>query len=368
MKRLFYLLTFTVTLALSCPTTQAQYTIKPQPQISNSHFWYPNLDLDLMRIRANAFGNVRFRADDYIQYSPAAILLLSEFCGYEGRSNWGRMVVSDVFSLGIMAIGVNGLKYSLKRMRPNLSRRNSFPSGHTATVFTLATMLHMEYGWRSPWFSIGGYTIAAATGVMRMVNNMHWMSDVMAGALIGIGSVHLGYFLSDLIFKEKCLNGKYRKPEFSYDRKAKIYDFDLLFARRFVLGSKELKDKGTLPDRGGTIALSASIPCVPRGGAMLRMGAGSLENRNVYNFLTGGYWTFPLNDRFQVGTHVLAGYAHMSTDDPHRGDVIAGASVGLAVAPNFKIKTFAEYELISGGVHSIGLNSISLGFSSGFYF
>ena len=106
------------------------------------------------------------------------------------------MFVSDVFSVGAMAVTVNGLKYTIKRMRPDGSRRNSFPSGHTATAFMTATMLHKEYGWRSPWFSIGGYTAAAVTGVSRLLNNRHWMTDIAAGAAIGIGSVHLGYFIT----------------------------------------------------------------------------------------------------------------------------------------------------------------------------
>ena len=67
-----------------------------------------------------------------------------------------------------------------------------------------ATMLHKEYGTtRSPWYSIGGYTVATATAVSRMLNNKHWLSDVMVGAGIGILSTEVGYFLTDLIFKDK---------------------------------------------------------------------------------------------------------------------------------------------------------------------
>lgn len=68
-----------------------------------------------------------------------------------------------------------------------------------------ATMLHKEYGHRSPWYSIGGYTLATLTGVTRQLNNRHWMSDVMVGAGIGILATEFGYFLADLIFKEKGL-------------------------------------------------------------------------------------------------------------------------------------------------------------------
>lgn len=142
--------------------------------------------------------------DNYTQYSPYAVVLGCKLAGYKGRSSWGRLAVSTALSNIAMAGFVNSLKYSVKEMRPDNSTKNSFPSGHTATVFTAATILHKEYGLtRSPWFSIGGYAIATSTGVMRVLNNRHWISDVMAGAGIGILSTELGYFAADLIFKNK---------------------------------------------------------------------------------------------------------------------------------------------------------------------
>ncbi len=72
---------------------------------------------------------------------------------------------------------------------------------------------------RSPWFSVAGYGIATATGVMRVLNNRHWVSDVMSGAGIGIFAGELGYALGDLIFKGKGLlrndlEGNYNSPSF----------------------------------------------------------------------------------------------------------------------------------------------------------
>lgn len=146
----------------------------------------------------------RSEIDNYTQFSPYAVLVGCKLAGYKGRSNWGRLAVSTAFSNIAMATIVNSMKYSVKEMRPDNSTRNSFPSGHTATVFTAATILHKEYGLtRSPWFSIGGYAVATTTGVMRVLNNRHWISDVMAGAGIGILSTELGYFAADLIFKNK---------------------------------------------------------------------------------------------------------------------------------------------------------------------
>ncbi len=142
--------------------------------------------------------------DNYTQYSPYAVILGCKLAGYHGRSNWGRFLVSAGLANVAMAVSVNSLKYSIKEMRPDNSTRNSFPSGHTATAFTAATILHKEYGLtRSPLFSIGGYAIATGTGVMRVLNNRHWISDVVAGAGIGILSAELGYFAADLIFRNK---------------------------------------------------------------------------------------------------------------------------------------------------------------------
>ena len=67
-------------------------------------------------------------------------------------------------------------------------------------------MLTKEYGDRSPWIGIGAYTVASATGIMRMANNKHWLSDVLMGAGIGILSTELGYYFADLIFKSHGLN------------------------------------------------------------------------------------------------------------------------------------------------------------------
>ena len=52
---------------------------------------------------------------------------------------------------------------------------------------------------------MAGYGVATATGVMRILNNRHWISDVMSGAGIGILSTELGYGLGDLLFKERGL-------------------------------------------------------------------------------------------------------------------------------------------------------------------
>lgn len=148
--------------------------------------------------------NFEHHLDDYLQFGSLAVTAGLKLAGVEGRSDWPRFLTSGVFSYGLMALLVNGVKYSAKEMRPDGSTANSFPSGHTATAFVGATILHKEYGLtRSPWYSVGAYAAATTTGVMRSLNNRHWISDIMVGAGIGILSTDLGYFLGDLIFKDK---------------------------------------------------------------------------------------------------------------------------------------------------------------------
>lgn len=144
------------------------------------------------------------KIDNYTQFAPYFAIAGMKVAGYEGRSSWDRFIVSTLMSNAVMATFVNATKYSVKEMRPDNSTRNSFPSGHTATAFTAATILHKEYGLtRSPWFSVGGYAVATGTGIMRVLNNRHWISDVVAGAGIGIMSTELGYFIGDVIYGNK---------------------------------------------------------------------------------------------------------------------------------------------------------------------
>ncbi len=162
--------------------------------------------------------------------------------GIQGRSSWGRMLVSDAFSASLMAIAVNTLKHTVKVMRPDGSNRHSFPSGHSATAFMTATMLHKEYGMtRSPWYSIGGYTAATLTGLSRQMNNKHWLSDVLVGAGIGILSTEVGYYLADLIFKGRGITYA-RLPDRPFDPGYKPSFFGLYLGLNLTPGRYALED------------------------------------------------------------------------------------------------------------------------------
>lgn len=157
------------------------------------------------RIRLMKY-NFHNEIDNITQFVPLFLTVGLKMGGYEGRSDWPRLFASGAMSYAFMALMVNTIKYTASEMRPDGSTRNSWPSGHTATAFSAATILHKEYGLtRSPWFSVGGYALATATGVMRVLNNRHWISDVLSGAGIGILSTELAYGVCDLLFKQRGL-------------------------------------------------------------------------------------------------------------------------------------------------------------------
>ena len=306
-------------------------------------------------------------------------------CGYQSRSSWGRMLVSDAFSAAIMAGAVNGIKYSVGRLRPDGSRHNSFPSGHTATAFMTATMLHQEYGWRNPWFSIGGYTAAAITGVSRVFNNRHWLSDVVAGAGIGIGAVHLGYYLTDLIFKDKHIYDGYEKPCFFYDAGQKHYVAEMVFGRRFIIGSTGLQDTGTQPVRGAMAGVSVDIPLAPGIGLTGRTSASSMtyageEMASLYSALAGGFYNLHFAKIMEFQAKAMIGYAWSPGTLPSATDTNqvgygagagislgAGASLSLITGNNFKIKAFAELESMDLDRTQPWLSTLVVGFGTGWF-
>ena len=181
-----------------------------------------NFRQDYKNTHANTrlLTNFKTSIDDYTQFFGPVMTVGLKLGGVEGRSDWPRLLASSALSYGIMAGFVNGIKYTAKEMRPDGSTANSWPSGHTATSFVGASILHKEYGLtRSPWYSVAGYGVATATGIMRILNNRHWISDVMSGAGIGIMSTELGYAIGDVLFKNKGLlrgdlEGVSDKPSF----------------------------------------------------------------------------------------------------------------------------------------------------------
>ncbi len=328
-----------------------------------------SFDGGIRQLRFNAMPGFSSPYDDYLQYAPAAVLLGLKAAGYESRTCWGRMAVSDAFSAAVMAGLVNGLKYTVRRPRPDGSSHNSFPSGHTATAFMIATMLHKEYGWKSPWFSFGAYTAASATALGRIMNDRHWASDILAGAIIGTAATQLGYFIADRIFKDKYLCDGYQKPESGYDPTLRHYEAEIYFGWRFFPSSG--KRPGSIPRSGSSVGLQVHVPINPGSGLAIRTGANSMTfspggaSSNMYDIAAGGYWQWPFARILEVETRLMLGYAW------HREgngiDLIAGPAFSVITGSNFKLKAFAEYEAFSFTKEKPLVHTVQTGIAATFF-
>lgn len=85
-------------------------------------------------------------------------------------------------AVGTTIVFTAAIKYSVRRLRPNGQNRRSFPSGHTSGSFAVAMVMQQLYGYK---VGIPAFILASITGMQRIHADKHWLSDVLAGALLG---------------------------------------------------------------------------------------------------------------------------------------------------------------------------------------
>ncbi|PUU69248.1 PA-phosphatase [Flavobacterium sp. WLB] len=148
--------------------------------------------------------------DDFSQWAPAASVYGLNALGIKGKNNLKDRSIILASSYLMMSASVFALKNITKVERPDGSSNNSFPSGHTATAFAGAEFMYQEYKDQSIWYGIVGYAVATGTGLFRMYNDRHWLTDVVAGAGIGILSTKAAYwmypYLQNKVFKSSKEN------------------------------------------------------------------------------------------------------------------------------------------------------------------
>lgn len=108
-----------------------------------------------------------------------------------GNSFWKEWAVVQFGSISLLAALVLLVKFRIKRKRPEgdwgkiyrLSDPHSFPSGHAARAFLIATI---AAGLGPAWLAAALWIWAPLVALARVAMGVHYLSDIVAGAIFGI--------------------------------------------------------------------------------------------------------------------------------------------------------------------------------------
>jgi hypothetical protein len=114
--------------------------------------------------------------------------------------NWAKTGVQFGTSFVANLTATTVLKSVVNCKRPDGSDYNSFPSRHSAIAFSLGFRVSQILYQNSPWWVLASQTAATAVGFERVMDKKHYPSDVLAGAVIGIGSACLGNYVGSLLY------------------------------------------------------------------------------------------------------------------------------------------------------------------------
>jgi membrane-associated phospholipid phosphatase len=127
---------------------------------------------------------------------PAALLTAGLITGHKDLERSGVRVFASVVLAGVFT---GGAKVVTGRLRPDESttqysfkpftHHDALPSGHATVAFALATSLADEI--RRPWASALLFAGATGTAWSRLNDHKHWLSDVVAGAAVGITAANV---------------------------------------------------------------------------------------------------------------------------------------------------------------------------------
>lgn len=157
----------------------------------------------------------KYTIDDQLRYIPIGAVYALDIFGVKAKHKFFDRSIIIFTSYVLTTATVRSLKGTTRIMRPDSSLRTSFPSGHTSIAFAGAEFLWQEYKDKSVWYGVAGFTLASSVGILRVVNNKHWITDVIAGAGVGILCTKTSYFLYDR-FKNRLQNRKYDLMVYPY--------------------------------------------------------------------------------------------------------------------------------------------------------
>jgi hypothetical protein len=163
----------------------------------------PKLDNKIMNNISENHPSFHTNAADYLMWAPSASVYVMDAFKVRTQHTFKEHLILDACS--ILVTGALG--FGMRKISENIDAYNSentkFPSGHTANAFRGAEIVHQELKFSHPVLSYSGYLVATSVGLLRMYNKQHFLSEVIAGAGLGILSTKLTYWIFEKIKEKK---------------------------------------------------------------------------------------------------------------------------------------------------------------------
>ena len=169
-----------------------------------------NIDNQLWQQVKNSYPNNHTTADDYLMWVPSSSVYLLDAFSIKTTHSFKEHLILDAGSIII----AGGIGYVMRKISGNIEvykmNGTKFPSGHTVNVFRGAEIFHQELKETNKLLSYTGYLIAVVVGTLRIYNKAHYLTEVIAGAGLGIMSTKLTYWTFNKI-KYKKVNQRENK-------------------------------------------------------------------------------------------------------------------------------------------------------------
>jgi membrane-associated phospholipid phosphatase len=104
--------------------------------------------------------------------------------GADQTNKWSHLGFDLLRAQILSQAMVHTMKYTIRRDRPT-GECCSFPSGHAATAFAAASVIERHLGYRFAWPTVAAATYVATS---RLVDNRHFLSDVVFGSALGLAT------------------------------------------------------------------------------------------------------------------------------------------------------------------------------------
>jgi membrane-associated phospholipid phosphatase len=171
------------------------------------------------------FNGYTTSLDDYIQFAPIGIMYGADLFKLKAEHSVWNQSKFLFMSNALTGLIVLGLKHVTHIERPDGSSFTSYPSGHTAQAFVTSQVLYNEFNNTNKLLAYSGYIFSISTGTLRVVNNRHWIPDVLLGAGIGI-------LVTNLIYHFEPLKGW--TPKFLKKQTDVSFQFNPIFNDQYV--------------------------------------------------------------------------------------------------------------------------------------